>query len=240
MRPSQRAANELRPVILTRHFTRYAEGAVLVSMGETRVLCTASIQAGIVPRFLKGSGKGWITAEYSMLPRASHERTAREAVQGHQNGRTQEIQRLIGRALRACVDLKALGENTITIDCDVLQADGGTRCAAITGGCVALIDALNHLQNLGVLKRHPLISHIAACSVGLYQNTPVLDLDYAEDLHAQTDMNIVMNESGQLIEIQGTAEQQTFSIAQLMEMTQLAQTGIQQLITAQKTALAAN
>lgn len=233
MRPSHREANQLRPVQITRNFTQHAEGAVLVEFGQTRVLCTASVLDG-VPRFLKGKNQGWITAEYGMLPRATHTRTDREASRGKQGGRTLEIQRLIGRVLRSCVDLKQLGENTITLDCDVIQADGGTRTAAITGACVALRDALNWMRIREKLSKPPAFSHVAAVSVGIYRGRPVLDLDYAEDVIAQTDMNVVMNEAGHFIEIQGTAEDKSFSREELNSMLALAETGIQQLITIQK------
>ena len=237
MRPSQRTANDLRPIQITRHYTKHAEGSVLVEFGDTRVLCNASVTAGSVPRFLKGSGQGWVTAEYSMLPRATHQRTDREASKGQQSGRTLEIQRLIGRSLRACVNLKHLEENTITVDCDVIQADGGTRTAAITGGCIALIDAIQHLRNAKMIKQNPLVCHVAAVSVGIYQGTPILDLDYAEDSQAQTDMNVVMDDRGQFIEVQGTAESQPFTHQDLLAMTALAQNGIQALLAKQKEAL---
>ncbi|MGJ8581047.1 MAG: ribonuclease PH, partial [Psychromonas sp.] len=214
----------------------HAEGSVLIELGKTKVLCNASVSAS-VPRFLRGKGKGWITAEYAMLPRATHLRNQREVVKGKQDGRTLEIQRLIARALRAAVNLKALGEYTITIDCDVIQADGGTRTAAITGGCIALADALNWMVTNGKLKKNPLKQMVAAISVGLYQDTPVCDLDYAEDSKAQTDMNIVMTEQGGMIEIQGTAEQGEFSQPQLLAMLALANTSITQLIIEQKKAL---
>lgn len=233
MRPSQREANQLRPIKLTRNFTQHAEGAVLVEFGNTRVLCTASVVDG-VPRFLKGKNQGWITAEYGMLPRATHSRTEREASKGKQGGRTLEIQRLIGRSLRACFDMKVLGENTITLDCDVLQADGGTRTAAITGACVALHDALQWMLGREKIKRMPAFNYVAAVSVGIYRGQPVLDLDYAEDVLAETDMNVVMNEQGEFIEVQGTAEEKAFTHAQLMSMLDLANQGIQQLISLQK------
>jgi len=236
MRPSGRTSNQLRPIQITRNFTNHAEGSVLIEVGETRVLCTASVEAG-VPRFLKGKNQGWLTAEYGMLPRATHTRNGREAARGKQSGRTQEIQRLIGRSLRAAVDLELLGENTITIDCDVLQADGGTRTASITGACVALVDALNAMLRNKQIKTNPLKHMIAAISVGIFQGTPVLDLDYAEDSSAETDMNIVMNEDRGIIELQGTAEDGAFSADELSEMMTLAQQGIQELIEIQKTAL---
>lgn len=236
MRPSGRTSNQLRPIQITRNFTNHAEGSVLIEVGETRVLCTASVESG-VPRFLKGKNQGWLTAEYGMLPRATHTRNNREASRGKQTGRTQEIQRLIGRSLRAAVDLELLGENTITIDCDVLQADGGTRTASITGACVALVDALNHLLRNNSVKTHPLKHMVAAISVGIYQGSPVLDLDYAEDSSAETDMNIVMNEDKGIIELQGTAEDGAFSAEELNEMMQLAQQGINEIIEIQKAAL---
>ncbi|MGA2655095.1 MAG: ribonuclease PH [Gammaproteobacteria bacterium] len=233
MRANDRASNALRPIQFTRHYTKYAEGSVLVECGATKVLCNASISPGNVPRFLKNSGQGWVTAEYSMLPRATHDRVDRESVRGKQSGRTLEIQRLIGRSLRAMVDLKALGENTITIDCDVIQADGGTRTAAITGGCIALVDALKHLQDLKVLKRSPLVQRVAAISVGIHHNNPILDLDYSEDSTAQTDMNVVMTQDLKFIEVQGTAENQSFTEEQLHSMLALAKLGVQQLFTLQ-------
>ncbi|HUY84516.1 MAG TPA: ribonuclease PH [Steroidobacteraceae bacterium] len=232
MRPSGRANDELRALIFTRGFTRHAEGSVLVGFGETRVLCTATIEDG-VPSFLRGSGQGWITAEYGMLPRATHTRGAREAVRGKQSGRTQEIQRLIGRSLRAIVDLKALGERTVTIDCDVLQADGGTRTAAITGGFVALADAIDALLARRVLRANPLHGQVAAVSVGIYRGEAVLDLDYAEDSDAETDMNVVMNSGGAFIEIQGTAEGHAFRRHELDKLLDLATAGIARLHAAQ-------
>ncbi|MFC4160148.1 ribonuclease PH [Chitinimonas lacunae] len=238
MRPSQRAATDLRPVRITRRYTRHAEGSVLIEMGDTKVLCTASIEE-TVPPFLKGRGEGWITAEYGMLPRSTHTRSRREAAQGKQSGRTQEIQRLIGRSLRAVVDLKALGERQITLDCDVLQADGGTRCASITGAFVALHDAISTLLADGRLSVNPIRDHVAAVSVGLYQGVAVLDLDYPEDSGCDTDMNVVMTGRGGLVEIQGTAEGEPFSRAQLDLLTDLAQSGISRLIELQKAALAA-
>src|SRR6185312_3813413 len=204
-RPSGRASDQLRAVAIERHYTRHAEGSVLVSFGDTRVLCTASVEDR-VPPWLRGKGEGWVTAEYGMLPRATHTRMQREAARGGQGGRTMEIQRLIGRSLRACVDRVALGERVITLDCDVLQADGGTRCASITGAYVALVDAVNALMQRGLLKRNPIHGAVAAVSVGIYQGVPVLDLDYAEDAHCDTDMNVVMNDGGGFIELQGTAE----------------------------------
>jgi ribonuclease PH len=212
-RPSGRAPDELRPVRITRSFTRHAEGSVLIEFGDTRVLCTASVEEG-VPPFLRNSGSGWVTAEYGMLPRATHTRSRREAAAGKQGGRTLEIQRLIGRALRAVVDLKALGERTITIDCDVLQADGGTRTASITGGYVALVDAVNALIKKRVLRESPLHGQVAAVSVGIWSGIPVLDLDYKEDSDAETDMNVVMNNGGGFIEVQGTAERHRPAVGQ--------------------------
>ena len=237
MRPSGRTSNQLRPIQITRQFTNYAEGSVLIEIGETRVLCTASVEEG-VPRFLKGKKQGWLTAEYGMLPRATHSRNNREAARGKQSGRTQEIQRLIGRSLRAAIDLRLLGEYTITIDCDVLQADGGTRTASISGGCIALVEAVNHLIRKKKIKTNPIKHMIAAVSVGIYKGTPVLDLDYPEDSVAETDMNIVMNEDNGIIEIQGTAEGATFSQQELSEMMVLGHQGIKEIIEAQRAALA--
>lgn len=236
MRPSNRTPEQHRDIRITRHYTDYAEGSVLIEMGNTKVLCNATVSES-VPRFLKGKGKGWITAEYSMLPRATHKRNQREAAQGKQGGRTLEIQRLIARSLRAAVDLKALGENMVTVDCDVIQADGGTRTASITGACIALADALNWMVTKGKLKKSPLKQMVAAVSVGLYKGVAVCDLDYAEDSNAQTDMNIVMNEHGGLIEIQGTAEEGAFSHQELLTMLALANSGINSLVTEQKKAL---
>lgn len=236
MRPSGRAPDELRTINITRGFTKHAEGSVLVEFGDTRVLCNASIETS-VPRFLKGSNKGWITAEYGMLPRSTGQRMAREAARGRQGGRTMEIQRLIGRALRAGVDLQALGENTITIDCDVIQADGGTRTAAITGAYVAMVDAMRYMKTHGLLTRDPVFGHIASVSAGIFQGTPILDLDYAEDSNAETDMNFVMNDAGAFIEIQGTAEGHAFRQDELQAMTELAQHGIAQLIEKQRAVL---
>jgi len=236
-RPSGREPNELREIKITRNFTCHAEGSVLIEFGGTKVLCNASVSDG-VPRFLKGSGRGWITAEYGMLPRSTGSRMDREATRGKQGGRTLEIQRLIGRSLRAVVDLKKLGEYTITIDCDVIQADGGTRTASITGACVALVDALNTLQRDKKLKTDPLIQLVASVSVGVYKGQPVLDLDYPEDSSADTDMNIVMGEDGGLIEVQGTAEGATFDRATLNQMLDLAERGISELFRAQRQALA--
>ena len=237
MRPSQRQSDQLRLIRLTRNFTRHAEGSVLVEMGDTQVLCTASVEEN-VPPFLRGKGRGWVTAEYGMLPRATHTRSAREAAKGKQTGRTQEIQRLIGRALRAVVDLKALGERQITLDCDVLQADGGTRCASITGAWVALYDACEKLVTSGKLAENPVRDHVAAISVGIYKGSPVLDLDYPEDSDCDTDMNVVMTGSGGIVEIQGTAEGEPFTRQQMNVLTDLAEAGIRQLIAAQQSALA--
>ncbi len=236
MRPSGRAANQLRDIRLTRGFTRHAEGSVLVEFGDTRVLCTATVEER-VPPWLRNSNKGWVTAEYGMLPRATGSRTDREAARGRQQGRTVEIQRLIGRALRAVVDLEALGERRVVIDCDVLQADGGTRTASITGGYVALADAVATLMKAGKVRRNPLHGQVAAVSVGIYQGMPVLDLDYAEDSEAETDMNVVMNDAGHFIEVQGTAEGHAFRRAELNTMLDLAGDGIDQLIAAQRKAL---
>ena len=236
MRPSNRKPDELRPLRFTRNYTKHAEGSVLVEFGDTRVLCTASVEER-VPRFLKGQGKGWVTAEYGMLPRSTSERMGREAARGKQGGRTLEIQRLIGRSLRAGVDLAALGERTVTLDCDVIQADGGTRTAAITGAWVALRDALDRLLEQGTLKSDPIHSGIAAVSVGVYEGTPVLDLDYAEDCSAGTDMNVVMNDSGRFIEVQGTAEGKAFSREEMDTMLELAADGIKRIVAAQKAAL---
>ena len=235
MRPSNREANQLRPIKITRKYTQYAEGSVLVEFGQTRVLCTVSVIDG-VPRFLKGKNQGWITAEYGMLPRATHSRTEREASRGKQGGRTLEIQRLIGRALRNCIDLKALGETTLTIDCDVIQADGGTRTAAITGACVALRDTIEWMVSREKIRKAPKFNYVAGVSVGVYRGQPVLDLDYAEDVLAETDMNVVMNEEGHFIEIQGTAEDNHFTHDQLNSMLSLATEGVIQLITLQKEA----
>ena len=235
-RPSGRRADELRRVTLTRHFTRHAEGSVLVEFGDTRVLVTASVEEG-VPGFLRGLGQGWLTAEYGMLPRSTHTRTAREAAKGKQSGRTLEIQRLIGRSLRAVTDLEALGERTVQIDCDVLQADGGTRTASITGACVAVHHAFSKLLAEGRIGRQPLREFVAAVSVGVYDGAPVLDLDYPEDSACDTDMNVVMTASGGMIEVQGTAEGAPFSRAELDGLLTLAECGIAQLIAAQKAAL---
>jgi ribonuclease PH len=235
-RPSGREPSQLREIKLTRRYTKHAEGSVLVEFGDTKVLCTASVETS-VPRFLKGSGQGWITAEYGMLPRSTGSRMDREAARGKQSGRTQEIQRLIGRSLRAAVDMKKLGENTIKIDCDVIQADGGTRTASITGGCVALIDAIDFLVKSKKLKASPVKQMIASVSVGIWKGQPVLDLDYAEDSTAETDMNIVMTESGGFIELQGTGEDGDFKRSELDAMVLLAEDGIQELFAHQKKAL---
>ncbi|KFA24288.1 ribonuclease PH [Xanthomonas vasicola] len=236
-RPSGRTADQLRPVRIERAFTRHAEGSVLVSFGDTRVLCTASVE-NRVPNFLRGKGEGWVTAEYGMLPRSTHTRSDREAARGKQGGRTLEIQRLIGRALRACVDRNALGERTITLDCDVLQADGGTRTAAITGAYVALADAVNLLLKRGDIKKHPLIGAVAAVSVGIYRGEPVLDLDYPEDSDCDTDMNVVMNDGGGFIELQGTAEGHAFRRDELNALLALAEKGMDALFALQRAALA--
>jgi ribonuclease PH len=236
-RPSGRTPSQLREVRLTRHYTKHAEGSVLVEFGDTKVICTASV-AESVPPFLRDRNQGWLTAEYGMLPRATHTRSDREAARGKQTGRTQEIQRLIGRALRAVVDLEALGSRTIHLDCDVIQADGGTRTASITGAFVAAQDAINKLIAAGKLSRSPLRDHVAAISVGMYQGTPVLDLDYAEDSQCDTDMNVVMTGSGGFVEVQGTAEGAPFARAELDALLGLAQDGIAQLVQLQKAALA--
>ena len=235
-RPSGRTADQLRPIRITRQYTKHAEGSVLVEFGDTKVICTASVEAG-VPRFLKGKGQGWLTAEYGMLPRATGERNQREAAKGKQGGRTLEIQRLIGRSLRAAVDLSKLGENTIYIDCDVIQADGGTRTASVTGACVALVDALGALKRRGNLKGNPLKQMVAAISVGIYQGTPVLDLDYLEDSAAETDLNVIMTDAGGFIEVQGTAEGAPFQPAELNAMLELAQGGLRDLFEIQQAAL---
>ncbi|EGN75527.1 ribonuclease PH [Idiomarina sp. A28L] len=236
MRPSGRTAQQIRPVTITRNYTRHAEGSVLIEFGDTKVLCNASVQEG-VPRFLKGKGKGWITAEYGMLPRATHTRSDREAARGKQGGRTMEIQRLIARSLRAAVDLSALGENTITVDCDVIQADGGTRTASITGACVAMVDAINYLRKKGAVKGNPLKCMVAAISVGIYKGEAVADLDYPEDSAADTDMNVVMTDTGKIIEIQGTAEEEPFSFEEMNSMVELAKHAIRELNDHQKEAL---
>lgn len=235
-RPSGRTPDALRPISFQRHYTKHAEGSVLVCFGDTKVLCNASVVEG-VPRFLKGSNQGWLTAEYGMLPRSTGTRMDREAARGKQGGRTVEIQRLIGRSLRAAVDLGKLGERTIYLDCDVIQADGGTRTASISGACVALVDALRSLQRQQTLTQDPLLQMVASVSVGIYQGQAVLDLDYAEDSNADTDMNLVMTESGGMIEIQGTAEQAPFSESEFQSMLNLGKEGIAQLIQLQKAAL---
>ncbi len=236
-RPSGRRPEQMRAVSIQRGYTRHAEGSVLISFGETRVLCTASID-NKVPAFMRGKGEGWVTAEYGMLPRATHTRSDREAARGKQGGRTLEIQRLIGRSLRACVDRAALGERTITLDCDVLQADGGTRTAAITGAYVALVDAVRVLQKRKDISRDPIHGAIAAVSVGLYRGAPVLDLDYAEDSDCDTDMNVVMNDGGGFIEVQGTAEGHAFRRDELDALLGLAELGVGELFAAQRAALA--
>ncbi|HEX7111839.1 MAG TPA: ribonuclease PH [Mizugakiibacter sp.] len=236
-RPSGRAPDQLRPVTIERHYTRHAEGSVLVSFGDTKVLCTASVEDR-VPAWLRGKGEGWVTAEYGMLPRATKERTQREAARGGQGGRTMEIQRLIGRALRACVNRAALGERVITLDCDVLQADGGTRTAAITGAYVALVDAVDSLLKRNVLSRNPIHGAVAAVSVGIWRGVPIVDLDYAEDVACDTDMNVVMNDGGGFIEVQGTAEGHAFRRDELDALLALAGQSIAELVALQREALA--
>ena len=238
MRPSQRQPDQLRAVKITRNFTRHAEGSVLIEMGDTRVLCTASVEESLPP-FLRGKGQGWVTAEYGMLPRSTHTRSAREAAKGKQTGRTQEIQRLIGRSLRAVTDLKALGERQITLDCDVLQADGGTRCASITGAWIALYEACEKLVQAGKLAANPVKDQVAAISVGIYEGSAVLDLDYPEDANCDTDMNVIMTGKGGIVEVQGTAEGEPFSREQMNVLMDLAQMGIRQLVAEQQSALAA-
>ncbi len=238
MRPSGRAQDQMREIRITRNFTKHAEGSVLVEFGDTKVICTASIEER-VPGFLRGQGQGWVTAEYGMLPRSTGSRMGREAARGKQGGRTMEIQRLIGRSLRAVIDLAALGERSIAIDCDVIQADGGTRTASITGGYVALADAIQHLVDRKLLKTSPLLGQVASVSVGIYNDLPVLDLDYSEDSNAETDMNVVMNDLGQFIEVQGTAEGHAFSQEELNTMLDYARKGIVELIQHQKEALQA-
>ncbi|MDC9596852.1 ribonuclease PH [Xenorhabdus anantnagensis] len=235
-RPAGRTAAQMRPIKMTRHYTKHAEGSVLVEFGDTKVLCNASVDEGI-PRFLKGQGQGWITAEYGMLPRATNSRNAREAARGKQTGRTMEIQRLIARSLRAAVDLKKLGEFTITLDCDVIQADGGTRTAAISGACVALVDALNKLVADGKLKASPLKAMVAAVSVGIVEGEGRCDLEYVEDSAAETDMNIVMMDDGRMIEVQGTAEGEPFSHDELLSLLSLAKEGLETIFEAQRDAL---
>lgn len=239
MRPSKRQPNEIRPITITPQYSKYAEGSALIEYGDTKVICTASVEKG-VPRFLKDSGKGWLTAEYGMLPRATDKRSDREAARGKQGGRTLEIQRLIGRSLRAVVDLESIGENTVFIDCDVLQADGGTRTAAITGACVAAAQAMKYLQEKNKIAKNPLQQLVAAVSVGLYEGVPILDLDYAEDSNIHTDMNIIMLENGEFVEVQGTAEKGCFSQQQLNQLIELASFGIKQLFLKQREALAAS
>ncbi len=236
MRPSGRKPDQLRDIRITRNYTKHAEGSVLIEFGETRVVCNVSVDEK-VPNFLKGKGQGWVTAEYGMLPRSTGSRMAREASMGKQGGRTMEIQRLIGRALRSALDMKQLGERTFTIDCDVIQADGGTRTASITGGCVALVDAINHVRKRGLITNDPLRHLVASVSTGIFGGEAVLDLDYAEDSNAGTDMNFVMDDAGGFIEIQGTAESKTFSLEDMLAMTKLAQQGIRELIAQQKKAL---
>jgi ribonuclease PH len=236
-RPSARQADELRPLTITRNYTKHAEGSVLIECGDTRVLCTASVGAQ-VPPWLKGKGRGWVTAEYGMLPRSTSERMRREAASGRQGGRTMEIQRLIGRSLRAAIDLEMLGERLITLDCDVIQADGGTRTSSISGAWVALHDAVQGLLDDGQLQTSPLLSPVASISVGIYQGVPILDLDYAEDSAADTDMNIVMNADGRFIEIQGTAEAAPFSDDEMSAMLRLAHKGIREINAAQLQAIA--
>ena len=238
MRPSQRHPAQLREVRITRQYTCHAEGSVLIEMGQTKVLCTASVEES-VPSFLRGKGQGWVTAEYGMLPRSTHTRTAREAAKGKQSGRTLEIQRLIGRSLRAVTDLVALGERQITLDCDVLQADGGTRCASITGAWLALHDACEKLVAEGKLPSNPVRDHVAAVSVGIFEGMPVLDLDYPEDSSCDTDMNVIMTGAGGIVEIQGTAEGEPFTRAQMSELVDMAEAGISTLIAKQKETLAA-
>ena len=237
MRPSGRKLDEMRAVSIETDVTKHAEGSCLIKMGDTHVLCTASLEAR-VPPFIKGSGLGWVTAEYGMLPRSTSSRMRREAAAGKQGGRTVEIQRLIGRSLRAAVDLKQLGEHTINIDCDVIQADGGTRTASITGACVALVDAIRHLQRKKAIAGDPLVAMIASVSVGVYQGEAILDLDYAEDSNAETDMNVVLNSDGGFIEVQGTAEAAPFSAEELNQMLDLAKQGIANLVRVQQMALA--
>ena len=237
MRPSNRAPDEMRKIRITRNYTMHAEGSVLVEFGNTRVLCNATVEERL-PGFLRGKGQGWVTAEYGMLPRSTNSRMGREAARGKQGGRTMEIQRLIGRSLRTVVDMQALGERSVTIDCDVIQADGGTRTASITGGFVALADAVQTLLDDKLIKKNPLTGRVASVSVGIYKGTPVLDLDYPEDCNAETDMNVVMTQSGQFIEIQGTAEGHPFSEDEMNQMLALAKKGIGELCEHQKTALA--
>ncbi|CCN80380.1 Ribonuclease PH [Vibrio nigripulchritudo SFn27] len=236
MRPDDRAADQVRPIKITRNYTAYAEGSVLVEFGNTKVLCNASVEEN-VPRWLKGQGKGWVTAEYGMLPRATHTRNRREAASGKQGGRTMEIQRLIARSLRAVVDLEAMGEIMVTVDCDVIQADGGTRTASISGASVAMADAFQHLIDQGKLKASPMKGHVAAVSVGVVEGKALCDLEYVEDSAADTDMNVVMTEDGRMIEVQGTAEGEPFSHEELLELLALAKTGIGTIVETQKKAL---
>ena len=236
MRPSGRRPDQLRPIQIKRNYTKHAEGSVLIVCGDTQVICTATVEETI-PRWLKGQGQGWVTAEYGMLPRSTSERMGREAARGRQSGRTLEIQRLIGRSLRAGIDLKVLGERTITLDCDVIQADGGTRTASITGACVALYDAVKRIRELGLITRDPMLELVASVSVGIYDGFPVLDLDYAEDANAGTDMNVVMNARGGFIEVQGTAEGKAYTRGELDAMLELADQGIRQIIQIQRDAL---
>ncbi|MFY1027094.1 ribonuclease PH [Actinobacillus seminis] len=237
MRPNERANHQPRTIKFTRHYTKHAEGSVLVEFGDTKVLCTASVEES-VPRFLKGQGQGWVTAEYGMLPRSTHSRMQREAAKGKQGGRTMEIQRLIARSLRAMIDLEALGERSITLDCDVIQADGGTRTASISGACVALIDAINGLIANGTLKTNPLKGLVAAISVGIVNGEAICDLEYVEDSAAETDMNVVMMEDGRMIEVQGTAEGEPFSHEELLNLLSLAKQGCEHIFVAQRQALA--
>lgn len=236
MRPGNRQADEMRNITITRQYTKHAEGSVLIEFGDTKVICTASVEQS-VPGFLRGKGQGWVTAEYGMLPRSTGSRMRRESSSGKQGGRTMEIQRLIGRSLRACIDLKALGENTINLDCDVIQADGGTRTASITGAWVALNDAINYLLEKKAITKNPLHNQIASVSVGIFNGTPVLDLDYAEDSNAETDMNVVMNNENGFIEVQGTAEGHPYSKDELNSMLTLAEKGITELFAVQTAAI---
>ncbi|RJX72411.1 ribonuclease PH [Vibrio sinensis] len=236
MRPNDRKADQIRPIKITRNYTAYAEGSVLVEFGNTKVLCNATVEDS-VPRWMKGKGKGWVTAEYGMLPRATHSRTRREAANGKQGGRTMEIQRLIARSLRAVVDLEAMGEFMVTVDCDVIQADGGTRTASISGASVALADAFQHLIDSGKLKKNPMKGHVAAVSVGILGENILCDLEYVEDSAADTDMNVVMTEDGRMIEVQGTAEGEPFTHEELMDLLTVAKKGIADIVVAQKSAL---
>ncbi|MBQ0695542.1 ribonuclease PH [Providencia stuartii] len=236
MRPEGRMADQMRPIKISRNYTKHAEGSVLIEFGDTKVLCNATVEEG-VPRFLKGQGQGWVTAEYGMLPRATNSRNQREAAKGKQTGRTMEIQRLIARSLRAAVDLKKLGEYTITLDCDVIQADGGTRTAAISGACIALVDALNKMVEQGKLAQSPLKSMVAAVSVGIVDGEALCDLEYVEDSAAETDMNVVMMDDGRMIEVQGTAEGEPFSHDELLSLLALAKTGLGSIFEAQREAL---